>query len=96
MARGVKTGGRKKGSLNKATASAKEAVSLAFEGIGGVERLKTWAEDNLTEFFKLYGRLIPVESQISGKDGTPLVVPVINVSISDDRPDSAHGAGSGG
>ena len=64
---GKKTGGRKKGTPNKVTASARQALSLAFEGIGGVPRLKEWAETNPTEFFKLWGRLIPVE--VSGEDG---------------------------
>ena len=36
-------------------------------GLGGVSALKSWAEDNPTEFYKLWGRLIPVE--VSGEDG---------------------------
>jgi len=67
MAKGIKTGGRKKGTPNRTTASAREAMSLAFEGIGGVGALQTWALENQTEFYKLYGRLIPQE--ITGKDG---------------------------
>lgn len=65
-----KTGGRKKGTPNKATSSAREAMALAFDGIGGVDALKTWAQANQTDFYKLYGRLIPQE--ITGKDGGPI------------------------
>lgn len=66
---GVNTGnagkGRPKGSENKTTAATKEALSLAFEGIGGVPRLTAWAEDNTTEFFKLWSKLLPME--VAGK-----------------------------
>lgn len=61
MAKGKKTGGRTKGVPNKTTTAAKEAFSLAFEGIGGVSALIEWAEENRSDFFKLYARLIPVE-----------------------------------
>lgn len=53
--------GRPKGLQNKFTRGAKEAFALAFEGVGGVERLTEWARENLTDFYKLYARLIPVE-----------------------------------
>lgn len=33
----------------------------AFERKGGVDALLTWADDNPTEFYKLCGRLIPVD-----------------------------------
>lgn len=58
--------GRPKGSLNKTTKSAREAMELAFSGIGGVPALIRWAKENTTEFFKLYGRLIPVQNEHSG------------------------------
>lgn len=67
MALGYKTGGRKKGTPNKATASVKQALQIAFDGIGGVERLTEWAMNNQTEFYKLYSKLLPQE--ISGPDG---------------------------
>lgn len=65
--------GRPKGVPNKLTQSAREALQLAFEGLGGVERLIEWAraDDNLGDFYKLYARLIPVE--VTGKDGKDLV-----------------------
>ena len=54
-------GGRPKGSPNKTTAKVKEAMELAFEGIGGVPALIEWAEDNQTEFYKLFVKLLPVQ-----------------------------------
>ena len=64
-----KTGGRAKGTPNKATKGAREALQLAFEGIGGVQELMNWAKANPTEFYKLYARLIPVEHVGEGGEG---------------------------
>lgn len=62
--------GRPKGSVNKTTASVKQALTDAFEQKGGIPSLVTWAQTNETEFYKLWGRLVPHE--VTGKDGAPL------------------------
>ena len=66
--------GRPKGLQNRTTAAVKEALGMAFEGIGGVARLQTWAEENTTEFYKLWSKLIPVEvkAEHSGPGGGPV------------------------
>jgi hypothetical protein len=64
--------GRPRGSANKLTRAAKEAFGLAFEKLGGVKALAEWAEENRTEFYKLYARLIPTEQHIGNPDGSPL------------------------
>ena len=64
---GVKQGGRPKGGLNKTTKSVKEAITEAFEKRGGVTKLIAWADDNETEFYKLWGRLIPTDVKVSGE-----------------------------
>ncbi len=63
-----KGGGRPKGSQNKTSVAAKEALQMAFEGIGGVQALTKWAKDekNQGEFFKLYAKLLPVDMKHSG------------------------------
>ena len=61
--------GRKKGSANKLTKSAREAFALAFEEAGGAAGLTAWAQENRTEFYKLYARLIPVEHVGEGGEG---------------------------
>jgi len=38
------------------------AFQSAFELIGGVPRLAMWANQNETEFFKLYSRLLPSQA----------------------------------
>ena len=57
--------GRKPGVQNKLSRAAKEAFELAFDGIGGVEALMTWARRNRTEFYKLYARLIPADLKLT-------------------------------
>ena len=67
--------GRPKGSVNKTTASAKQAFLYAFDGMGGEKELEKWASANKTDFFKLFARLIPTE--VTGPDGGELTVRVI-------------------
>lgn len=64
--------GRKAGVPNKLTRTAKEAFQHAFEARGGAEGLAAWAKRSPTEFYKLYARLIPVETRISDPEGKPL------------------------
>lgn len=59
MAQGIKTGGRQKGTPNKSTATAKQAFQDAFDELGGVASLVTWAKLNETDFYKLFSKLIP-------------------------------------
>lgn len=59
--------GRRKGVPNKITQSAREAFEYAFRAIGGGPALATWAKDNRTEFYKLYGKLIPQAVEGSGE-----------------------------
>ena len=53
--------GRRPGSRNKVTREFRHAVQLAFERIGGVDRLTAWADTNPDAFYKICGRLIPGE-----------------------------------
>lgn len=70
-----KTGGRKKGSLNKATIGVKDALTQAFENLGGVASLVAWGEENKTEFYKLWSKLIPVQQgEGQGEEAQPLHV----------------------
>jgi hypothetical protein len=57
--------GRPKGIPNKATVAAKQAFQMAFDGIGGVDALIGWAQENQTDFFKLFSKLIPQDVNAS-------------------------------
>lgn len=70
-------GGRPKGAVNKTTAKAKEAFQLAFERLGGIDRLVLWANgdpDNLRVFYSLYSKLIPVDVQTDGEKVNALTI----------------------
>ena len=62
------------GSKNRIGLEAKEALALAFEGIGGVPELIRWATNHREAFYKLYAKLIPIELGGPGKDGRIEVV----------------------
>lgn len=59
--------GRPKGSQNKTTATVKAALQNVYDKKGGDKALLAWAKDNETEFYKLWGRMLPQE--VSGPDG---------------------------
>lgn len=71
----IKYGGRKKGSLNKTTALAKDAIASAAAGLGGAARLQEWAtEDPANErvfWGTIYPKLLPL--QLTGEGGGPVL-----------------------
>ena len=73
--------GRPKGSANKTTKAAKDAIAEAAEKLGGVNRLVTWAkEDPLNErafWATIYPKLLPL--QIAGDPDAPLRVSIIEL-----------------
>jgi hypothetical protein len=74
--------GRKKGEVNKTTRALKEAILLAAEehgeddnGKGGLTGyLRKVAREDVKAFSGLLGRVLPLQVEASGKDGTPLVI----------------------
>jgi hypothetical protein len=70
--------GRKKGVPNKTTLLAKEAIAKAAEGLGGTDRLIAWVkEDEANErvfWSQIYTKLIPVQTELTGKDGGPIEI----------------------
>lgn len=59
--KGERRGGRKKGTPNKVTAEVKAILRNAFEDIGGQRIFDEWATNNLTEFYKLWAKMLPTE-----------------------------------
>jgi hypothetical protein len=60
----AKTGGRKKGTPNKLTASVKDAIEQAFDEVGGVQYLVTQARENPAAFMTLIGKVLPKDLNI--------------------------------
>lgn len=55
---------------NKLTLTAKQAFQEAFDELGGMGGLVTWAKsdpDNLQTFYTLYARLIPTDTNVNVK-----------------------------
>lgn len=61
--------GRAKGSMNKLQRAAKEAIEMAADEIGGVDRLVAWIrEDKQNErifWGTVYPKLLPLTSQLT-------------------------------
>ena len=73
--KGMKTGGRKKGTPNKATVEVKQAIEEAFAALGGAGDLAKWARGNRDKFYTLMlTKLLPkdIHAQMSGEGGGPV------------------------
>ncbi len=66
MARGAKTGGRQKGTLNKNSALLKDMILQALDGAGGVGYLQRQAEENSSAFLTLVGKVLPTQMEHKG------------------------------
>jgi hypothetical protein len=66
--------GRRKGSVNKTTATAKDAIAHAAEMLGGADRLGKWAaespENERSFWGTIYPKLLPL--QVAGENGEAL------------------------
>lgn len=74
MAKGMKTGGRQKGTPNKITSALKDDILIAATEAhpdGRVGYLKEQAVKNPTAFLTLLGKVLPIETQQLGADGRP-------------------------
>ena len=73
-----KTGGRRRGSVNKTTALLKDAVLQAAEAAGDKEGmvgyLTTQAKQNPTAFMSLLGRVLPLQNAANDDDGIKIEV----------------------
>ena len=63
------------------------AFNAAFELVGGIPRLAMWAHENPGDFYRIYGKLLPSQSQnIVGDDGTLKIELAIKPSSLDELP----------
>jgi len=61
--------GRKKGTPNKISGQVRNNVIDVFDEIGGVQEMALWAAENRTEYYRLYAKLMPTQSEIGTMDG---------------------------
>jgi hypothetical protein len=75
MAKGIKTGGRKKGVLNKISRTLKEDILEAAELAhpdGRIGYLVQQAQTNANAFLSLLGKVLPIE--VTGEGGSPFTL----------------------
>ena len=58
--RRMKTGGRRRGTSNKTTASVKAAMMAAFDGAGGLASLVDFAKADPATFYQLWAKMLPM------------------------------------
>lgn len=77
--------GRPKGSPNKVTKEAKDAIAEAAEALGGATRLVEWVkEDKLNErvfWGTIYPKLLPLQVNGAGPNGEHLLAGGITVTL---------------
>ena len=83
MAKGVKTGGRQKGTPNKVTKELKEMILEALDRAGGVDYLFERATDNPVAFLTLVGKVLPMT--LAGDPNRPLLIQEIERRIVDPK-----------
>lgn len=60
------------GAKGKIAGAAKDNIQAVFVRLGGTAAMAKWAEDNQTDFYRIYSRLLPHE--VTGADGGPVQV----------------------
>jgi hypothetical protein len=68
--KGVRVGGRQKGTPNKVNAALKDMILNALNTAGGEAYLVAQAHDNPGPFMTLVGKVLPM--QVTGADGGPI------------------------
>lgn len=76
MAAGRKTGGRKAGTQNKLSGTAKENIAAVFNRLGGTAAMAEWAMENPTAFYSIYSKLLPHE--VTGEGGGAVILSLTN------------------
>ena len=73
--KGKKTGGRVAGTPNKVSSVVQDNVIAVFDDIGGKPAMAKWAKENQTEFYRLWGRLLPrqINSEVSTETNRPAI-----------------------
>lgn len=71
------------GAKNKIPTAAKDNIQAVFIRLGGTAAMANWAENNQTEFYKIYARMLPVEGP--GKGGSHVLHHVIEQIIVDPK-----------
>lgn len=82
--------GRKPGVPNKISSTVKQNVINVFDRLGGEDHMVNWAIENPNQFYNIYAKLMPTQSELGTIDGqdSPLNVTLNFVKPNDDRDQS--------
>jgi hypothetical protein len=64
--------GRKPGVPNKLSSTVKQNVIEVFQNLGGVDHMTKWAVENPNQFYNIYAKILPTQTEVSGVDGSEL------------------------
>lgn len=78
--------GRPKGSPNKTTLAVKDALTQAFDKLGGVPALVRFAKKRPDLFYPLWGRMLPHE--VNGNLTAQIQLQLVEEIIDDDPPET--------
>lgn len=65
MAKGFKTGGRQPGTPNKVSKTMRESLQEVYEKLGGADGMAAWACGQPDEFYKLWIKMLPQDSNVN-------------------------------
>lgn len=80
---GERRGGRQKGTPNKTTTNAKEAIEKVALGLGGAEGMLAWAQSNEVNerifWSNIFPRILPkeIKAEHTGESGGPLQIQIV-------------------
>jgi len=73
--------GRKRGTPNATTAKLRDAILKAFDTVGGEQYLVMLALKDPRTFATLLGRVLPMEAQITGAEGGPVITEIRRIIV---------------
>ncbi len=85
-----RTGGIQKGGHHKRTKEVRAIMQEAFEQLGGVPALVRWGTANPTEFYRLWGKMMPLEVRGAGTNGEVVVQFVSAYVRREDQPETVE------
>lgn len=78
--------GRKPGVPNKISGTVKQNVLDVFQNLGGIEHMTAWALENPNQFYNIYAKILPTQTELSGPDGSELP---LGIGITFVKPDDS-------
>lgn len=79
--------GRKPGVPNKISATVKQNVINVFDRLGGEDHMTMWAAENPNQFYNIFAKLMPTQSELGTIEGQDSP---INVTLKFIKPEDVN------